>query len=188
MKGIGLRVDYSELGGLFSKRVKPNRYLRLWAVRSESGGLDLNAGRSNPSHRKRIRRPGRLGRVGAARLAGNASTAAAHRRRSPNPAFPGWTRAGLGSRSNYEACVGHWCAQARGFGARDVGAAAHRRRSPNPAFPGRIRAGLGSISTYEACVGHWCAQARGFGARDMGLAAQAANLAGARRAGSSGAG
>ena len=141
LNNSGPRVESGKSQGLFSKKFRPNRYLRLRAVRSGSGGLDLNAGRSNLSHRKRIRRPGRFGRVGAARLAGNASTAAAH-----------------------------------------------RRRSPNPAFPGRIRAGLGSRSTYEACIGHWCAQARGFGARDMGLAAQAVNLAGARRAGSSGEG
>ena len=57
----------------------------------------------------------------------------------------------------------------------------------NPAFQGRIRAGLGSRGTYAACVGHWCAQVNGFGAQEKGAAAQAANLAGARRAGSSGA-
>ena len=106
-------------------------------LRAQGKGLR----RSNLERPSEIGRPERIGREGAARLAGNASTAAAH-----------------------------------------------RRRSLNPAFPGRIRAGLGSRSTYEACVGHWCAQARGFGARDMGAAAQAANLAGARRAGSSGAG
>ena len=107
MKGTGLRVDYSELGGLFSKRVRPNRYLRLRAVRSGSGGLDLNAGRSNLSHRKWIRRPGRFGRVGAARLAGNASPAAAHRRRSPDPAFPGSETMRSGSGGDYATHVVH---------------------------------------------------------------------------------
>jgi hypothetical protein len=45
--------------------------------------------------------------VGAARLAGNASPAAAHRRRSPSSAFPGRIRVGLGSGSIYTARVKH---------------------------------------------------------------------------------
>ena len=53
-------------------------------------------------------------------------------------------------------------------------------------IPGAIWDGVWPWSSIAAWVIHGCAQIRGFGARDMGAAAQAANLAGARRAGSSG--
>ena len=34
----GLRVELKEVGGLFSKKAKPNRYIRMRVVGSGSGG------------------------------------------------------------------------------------------------------------------------------------------------------
>ena len=37
----GLRVDYWKLQGLFNKNSQPNRYARIMAAASRSGGPDL---------------------------------------------------------------------------------------------------------------------------------------------------
>ena len=45
----GLRVDFKETQGLFNKSARANRYLRIWAVGSGSGGLGLIGSGSNPT-------------------------------------------------------------------------------------------------------------------------------------------
>ena len=43
----GPRVESMKDQGLFSKKTRPNRYLRIWAVGSRSGGPGLIGSRSN---------------------------------------------------------------------------------------------------------------------------------------------
>ena len=45
----GLRVDFKETQGLFNKSARANRYLRIWAVGSGSGGSGLIGSGSNPT-------------------------------------------------------------------------------------------------------------------------------------------
>ena len=78
------------------QNLQVNRYLRLRAVRSGSGGLDLNAGRSNLSHRKWIRRPGSNGRAVRRRDTPEQGSAAAGSPETPNPALRGLFGMGFG--------------------------------------------------------------------------------------------
>ena len=83
---------------------------------------------------------------------------------------------------------------ATGEGARGAAAllaGAELRGGARPEYavsgvPGAIWDGVWPWSSIAAWVIHGCAQIRGFGARDMGAAAQAASLAGALPAGSTG--
>ena len=52
----GPRVDCGKPEGFFSKTPGPNRYPRILAVRSRSGGLDLKDPRSNLGHMFQIGR------------------------------------------------------------------------------------------------------------------------------------
>ena len=94
----GLRLDFKERRGLFSKSDRPKGYGRISAVGSPSGGSDLLWMRSNRG------RPKQIGQTRGKRDddggAGRRETfpAAALRRRGLNPVFQGRIRVGLGSR------------------------------------------------------------------------------------------
>ena len=77
----GLRVDIDKTGGLFRKRARPNRYLRLWAAGSGSNGSDLMASGSN------LTRLFRIERLRSKATDGGGGT----RRDSSAAAVPGWS-------------------------------------------------------------------------------------------------
>ena len=107
----GLRVNSRKVQGLFRKTARPKRYLWIWAVGYRSNGARWLDPRSNLGRCIRIWRFRAKGRGGGGGTRRRRVPAAAGGRRWPISAFPGWIRAGLGSRSTYAACVGHWWRQ-----------------------------------------------------------------------------
>ena len=99
----GLRLDFKERRGLFSKSDRPKGYGRILAVGSPSGGSDLLWMRSNRG------RPKQIGQTRGKRDddggAGRRETfpAAAPRRRGSNPALPWLIRADVGLWSMHSA-------------------------------------------------------------------------------------
>ena len=67
----GLRVDFRETQGLFSKYARANRYAQISAVGSRSGGLDRIGRRSNRDRWAQIGGLWEFGRGAAAGLAGD---------------------------------------------------------------------------------------------------------------------
>ena len=121
MNWCGLRVDSEETGGLFSKKSRPNRYLRISAVRSRSCGSDLKDPRS------KLGRWLLIGRLrGFARGSGGGRSPELCSAAGGSPVFAntvpqGSIRPGSRSRMDYAPCVVHlgslrasgWSAAAR---------------------------------------------------------------------------
>ena len=135
MNKAGLRVDFKERRGLFSKSDKPKGYGWISAVGSQSNGSDLIWTRSNLVRRKQIAQPGSSGCAGRRRCSPELCSAAASSPEQAEMAPQGSIRPGSGSRMDYAPCVVHlgslqasgWSAEAR------AATAAGRRGGGSPA-------------------------------------------------------
>ena len=101
----GLRLDFKERRGLFSKSDRPKGYGRISAIGSPSGGSDLLWMRSNRGRPKQIGRT--RGKRDDGGGAGRRETfpAATPRRRGSNPVFQWKNQPGFGSGLAYTTCV-----------------------------------------------------------------------------------
>ena len=118
---MGRRVYLNETQGLFSKKSRPNRYLRISAVRSRSCGSDLKDPRSKLGRWLLIGRLRGFARGSGGGRSPELCSAAASSPEQAETTPQGSIRPGSGSRMDYAPCVVHlgslrasgWSAAAR---------------------------------------------------------------------------